>query len=205
MKKADKIVSFLVSGRGSNFQKVAENILKKKINARIGIVISDKADALSLQKAEAMGVENIFIDPKKFESKEEYEKEIVKQLRLKKTDLVVAAGYMRILTRYIINQYKNRIINIHPSLLPSFPGMNAQKQALEYGVKLSGCTCHFIDEGTDTGPIILQSAVSLTDNDDITSLSTKILKEEHKILSQCVKLFCEDKITLKENKVFTKK
>ncbi len=196
-----KTISFLASGRGSNFVAVAENILSGNISAKIGIIISDKEDAPCLVKAESMGIDHIFIDPKKFSTREDHEKEIIRNFDSVDTDLVVAAGYMRILTSHFISRYRMKIINIHPSLLPSFPGKDAQKQALEHGVRITGCTTHFMDEGTDTGPIILQTAVNIRFDDDVASLSERILQEEHKILPESVRLFCENKITVINNRI----
>lgn len=199
MKK--KVVSFLVSGRGSNFSVVAQNIIDGNINAKLGTLISDKKDAKALDIAKDFGIESYFVNPKLFTSREGHEKEMITLFEKHKTDLVVAAGYMRILSPYFVNKYKNRIINIHPALLPSFPGVDGQKQAFDYGVKITGCTTHFIDHGTDTGPIILQSPVIIKDDDTVSTLSARILKEEHKILPLSVKLFCEDKIEVQGKKV----
>ncbi len=197
-----KNISFLVSGRGSNFQALAEQIQKGYINADIKAVISDKSDAPVLERADKMGIKSLFIDPKKFSSRESHEREILHILHETETDLVVAAGYKRLLTPVFIEPFRNRIINIHPSLLPAFPGKNAQAQAIEHGVKIAGCTCHFIDEGTDTGPIIMQAAVSVDQDDTADTLSQKILKQEHRILSESVKLFCEDRIKIENRKVY---
>ena len=202
MKK--KIVSFLVSGNGSNYQAVAEKILSGYINAEPGIVISSSSEAFALERSKKLGIKSIAIEPKSFESKDDHEAEMIKHLNLCKTDLIVAAGYMRILSPKFIQEFKNRIINIHPSLLPAFPGKNAQQQALDYGVKVTGCTTHFIDEGVDTGSIIMQSSVSIEPNDDINTLSTKIIKEEHKILIHTVKLFCEERLIIEGKKVSAK-
>jgi phosphoribosylglycinamide formyltransferase-1 len=201
-KTGKKNISFLVSGRGSNFQALAEKIQNGYIKAEIKAVISDKGDAPVLEKAEKMGIKSFFIDPKKFSSRESHEREILHILHEVETDLIVAAGYMRLLTPVFIEPFRNRIINIHPSLLPAFPGKDAQAQAVEHGVKIAGCTCHFIDEGTDTGPIIMQAAVDVTQVDTAATLSQKILEQEHKILSECVKLFCEDRIKIENRKVY---
>ncbi len=198
------IVSFLVSGRGSNFSIVAEKILKGDINAKIGVVISDRKDTLALSKARENNLECAFLDPKKFKTRKEHEQEITKLLKKAGTTLVVTAGYMRLLSPFIIGKYPNKIINIHPALLPAFPGIHAQKQALDYGVKISGCTAHFVDEGTDTGPIILQKEVTLLPDETEITLSKKILKQEHIILPGAVKLFCENKIRVKGRKVIIK-
>ena len=199
--KRKKTVSFLVSGRGTNFKTVAEKILGGYINAKAGIVISNSPDSAALEKAKDLGIESIAIEPKNFKTREDHEHEMIKHLTRFKTDLVVAAGYMRLLTPLFVNHYRYRIINIHPALLPSFPGKNAQQQALDYGVRITGCTTHFIDEGTDTGPVILQMPVEIKTDDDINSLSSKILKEEHIILVESVKLFCEDRLKVKNHRV----
>jgi len=197
-----KTVSFLASGRGSNFEAVAEKIFSGYIPAKTGILITDKENAPCLDKAAKLGIDSVFIDPKKFNTREDHEKEMVRCLEKYKTDLIIASGYMRILTPYFIGKYRMKIINIHPSLLPSFPGKNAQQQAINHGVRISGCTTHFVDEGTDTGPIILQAAVNIISGDDADSLAARILHEEHRILAESVKLFCEDKLSVSDNKVF---
>lgn len=204
LSKRKKNVSFLVSGRGTNFKAVAEKIFSGYIKANTGIVISNTPDSLALEKARDLGIEAIAIEPKFFKTKEDHEREMIKYLIRHKTDLIVAAGYMRILSPFFVNEYKYRIINIHPALLPSFPGKNAQQQALDYGVRITGCTTHFIDEGTDTGPVILQTPVVISQSDDINSLSSKILREEHIILIESVKLFCENRLKVKDNKVIIK-
>jgi len=199
-----KTVSFLISGRGSNFSAVAEKIQGGYIKAKIGVVISDKPDAKGLVIAREMGFDAVAIDSKDFKTREDHEREMVSVLKKHKTDLVVAAGYMRLLTPYFVNKFRNKMINIHPALLPSFPGVNAQKQAFDYGVKITGCTSHFVDEGTDSGPVIMQTAVSVSQNDTLTSLAQKILKEEHRILPESVKLFCEDKLIVSGRQVLIK-
>jgi len=200
-----KVVSFLASGRGSNFQAVARKIISGELShARLGILISDVAGAKALEIARGFGMEAFFVDPKAYPNREEHEKAIITHLKDAGTDLVVAAGYMRILTPYFIGTYRNRIINIHPALLPAFPGVHAQKQAFDYGVKITGCTTHFIDEGTDTGPIIMQRAVPVEPNDTVESLAERILKEEHVILPLSVDLFCKGKLTVVGRKVVIK-
>jgi phosphoribosylglycinamide formyltransferase 1 len=199
-----KIVSFIVSGRGSNFRTIAEKISTGEINAYLGILISNNKEAKALEIAASFGMESLFMDPKAFPTREDHEKAIVKLLKKYDTDLVVAAGYMRVLTHYFVSKYKNRIINIHPALLPSFPGTDAQKQAFNKGVKVTGCTTHFIDEGTDTGPIIMQAVVPVHANDTIETLSARILMEEHRIFPESVKLFCEDRLKISGNKVIIK-
>lgn len=194
-------VSFLASGRGSNFKNIADKIINGEIKAELGILIADKKDAKALEIARKYGMESFFVNPKLYSSREEHEKEMISLLQKFRTDLVVAAGYMRVLTPYFVREYKNKIINIHPALLPSFPGTNAQKQAFEKGVKITGCTTHFIDEGTDTGPIIMQAAVHVMEGDTIESLSTRILEQEHRIFPETVKLFCNGNLKIRDNKV----
>lgn len=196
-----KTVSFLASGRGSNFKAVAEFIRGGKLPARLGILLTDNKDAKALDTARGFGMEAFFIDPALSESREEHDRRMADRLEKAGTDLIVAAGYMRILSPYFVKNFRNRIINIHPALLPSFPGVEGQRKALEYGVKITGCTTHFIDEGMDTGPIILQAAVPVMDDDDLAALSGRILKEEHRILPESVRLFCEGKLTVKGRRV----
>lgn len=204
MFKSKKTVSFLISGRGSNFSAVAEKIQKGTINAKPGVVIANKKDASGLKKAEGYGFKALAVSNKDFANRVDFELELIRILKLYKTDLVVAAGFMLILSSVFIREFKNRIINIHPSLLPAFPGRDAQKQAFEYGAKVTGCTCHFIDEGVDTGPIIIQSPILIAEDDDVNSLSMKILKEEHRILCESVNLFCDDRLSFSGRKVFLK-
>ena len=200
-----KVVSFLASGRGSNFQVVAKKIKSGEIaHAELGILISDVESAKALEIARSFGMKAFFVDPKAYPERVAHEKAIVQHLKEAKTDLIVAAGYMRILTPYFVQEYRHRIINIHPALLPSFPGVHAQKQAFDYGVKITGCTTHFIDEGTDTGPIIMQKAVSVLPSDTAESLAERILKEEHEILPLSVDLFCRGKLEVVGRKVFIK-
>ncbi len=199
------VVSFLASGRGSNFTVVAKKILDGTIKADFGILLSDRPDAKALDIAKEFGVRPIHVNPKDFSSRQEFDAELVRLLRECRTDLVVAAGYMRILSPVFVSAFRNRIINIHPALLPSFPGVHAQQQAFEYGVKISGCTAHFIDEGTDTGPIIMQAAVPVLDTDTAESLAARILKEEHRVLPESVKLFCEGRLAVHGRRVVIKK
>lgn len=203
MKK--KVVSFLASGRGSNFRAVMERIRDGHIRANPGILICDKKGAGAFAIADEFGIKSYFVDPKPFADRRSHEEAIVGLLKKHGTDLVVAAGYMRILTPYIIREFKNAIVNVHPALLPAFPGVNAQKQALEYGVKMSGCTTHFIDEGVDTGPIIIQAAVPVLPEDSVESLSARILREEHVILPESVRLFCEGRLSMRGRKVIIKR
>jgi len=196
-------IAVLVSGRGSNLQSIIDAVESCKINGNIEAVISNKKDAYALERAKKHHVEGIFIDPSLYKTKEDYDKAVIKVLEEKNIGLVCLAGFMRILTPYFVNKYKGRIINIHPSLLPAFPGLDAQKKALEYGVKFSGATVHFVEEGVDSGPIILQAIVPVMDTDTPDTLSERILKEEHKIYPEAVRLFSEGKLIVKGRRVST--
>ncbi|MDG6244531.1 MAG: phosphoribosylglycinamide formyltransferase [Methanolobus sp.] len=188
-------IAVLVSGRGSNLQSVIDNIESGYIrDARIAVVISDVGDAYALERARKHGITDVYIDPSDYASKQEYEKEMMEVLKDNDTDLIILAGYMRLIGKELIVTYSNRIINIHPALLPSFKGLHAQQQAFDYGVKVSGCTVHFVDEGMDTGPIILQRCVPVLDTDTTDDLAARILIEEHRILPEAVKLFVEGKL-----------
>jgi len=198
-------IGVLVSGRGTNLQAIIEAVEEGRIEGEISIVVSDNPDAYALKRAKQYNIETQYIDFNKFKNRENYDKKIEEYLKKKKVDLVVLAGYMRILSLYFIKMYQNRIMNIHPALLPSFPGLYAQRQAVEYGVKVSGCTVHFVDEGVDSGPIILQKAVKVSDDDAEESLAKKILKEEHQIYPQAIQLFSEGRLIIKGRKVFIKK
>jgi len=194
-------IAVLVSGRGSNLQSIIDNMDSGYIkNAVIRVVISDFKDAFALERAKKHGIDAAFADPKG-RPKQEYEAEILSLLKSHDTDLVVLAGYMRILGSTILAPYKDRIINIHPALLPSFMGLHAQEQTFEYGVKVSGCTVHFVDEGMDTGPIISQRCVPVFEDDTADTLSERILEQEHKIYPEAVKLFVEGRLSVHGRKV----
>ena len=186
-------------------ESILRSIKKKKIPINPAVVISNKHDAKGLQIARKLGVNTEIVESKNFKgNKAEYDREIMTILSrygvTPRNGLVCLAGFMRIIGPEFVKKYKNKIINIHPALLPSFPGLNAQRQALKYGVKYSGCTTHFVDEGADTGPIIIQSAVKVDEDDTEESLSKKILKEEHKIYPLTVNLFARKKITVVKRK-----
>jgi len=197
-------IGILASGRGTNLQAIIEAVEDGRIEGKIKIVISDNSDAYALKRAEQNNIKIECINFKSFKNREAYDKKIVECLKEKDVDLVVLAGYMRIISPYFIKIYKNRIINIHPALLPSFPGLHAQRQAIEYGAKVSGCTVHFVDEGVDSGPIVLQRAVEIKDDDTEESLAERILKEEHQIYPQAIQLFCQGRLIIKGRRVFIK-
>lgn len=194
-------IAVLASGRGSNLQAIINYLEPKNKDAKIVIVISNVQKALALKIAENHGIKTLFVDPGEYRSREDYDEKIIKLLKKEDINLVCLAGFMRILSKTFVQQFKNRIMNIHPSLLPSFPGLNAQKKALEFGVKFSGCTVHFLDEGIDTGPIIIQAVVPVLDNDTVDSLSERILKEEHRIYPLAIKAAIEKRLVCEGRKV----
>ena len=191
----------LVSGRGSNLQAVLDRIADGYLPLEIGVVISDKADAYALERAANVGVKTVVVARKECASKEEFEDRIHAALVEAGCELVVLAGFMRILSGNFVSKWHNKIINIHPALLPSFPGLDGQGQALEYGVKFTGCTVHFVDEGTDTGPIILQKVVPVLDDDTHDTLAARILEQEHKAMPEALKLWAEGKLVIEGRKV----
>ena len=190
-----------MSGRGSNFEALAESVAAGRIpGAEIAIVISNQPDALGLKRAEARGIATRMI-PSKGLQREAYDRQVVAVLQEHKVDLICLAGYMRLLSPYFVAAFPQKILNIHPSLLPSFPGLESQKQALEHGVKFAGCTVHFVDENLDAGPIILQAVVPVLDSDDEHTLSERILKEEHRIYSEAVKIVLEGNYRIEGRRV----
>lgn len=194
----------LASGSGSNLQAIIDSIEAGTLPAEIAIVVSDKSEAYALKRADKHRIETAVIDTRGFGSMEEFDAELVRLLKRHKIDLVVLAGFMRIVTRVLINAFPMRIMNIHPALLPSFPGLHVQKKAIEYGAKFSGCTVHFVDEGVDTGPIIIQAVVPVLDDDTEETLSARIIKEEHMIYPYAVKLFAEGRLEVKDRRVLVK-
>lgn len=200
-KKRGKIAIFL-SGRGSNFMAIHEAILSGKINADITVVFSNKKDARGLQIAEERGLPILHLNPKEYDSRESYEAAIIDELKKREIDLICLAGYMKILSPFLCTEYINRIINIHPALLPSFPGLHVQQKAIDWGVRYSGATVHFVTPDVDMGPIILQAVVPVLQNDTEESLSERILEEEHKIYPESVRLYFEGKLEIRDRKVF---
>jgi len=191
-------VGILVSGNGSNLQAIID---EKIASCEIALVISNKPDVYAIKRAQSNNIPVEIINNKNFEIREEFERQLIKSLDSRGIELIVLAGFMRVLTPLFVRHYKNRIINIHPALLPSFPGVDAAKQALEYGVKYSGCTVHFVDDGVDTGPIILQAIVSIEVSDTEQTLLERIHKEEHRVFPEAVRLFCEGKIKIEGRRV----
>lgn len=200
-KKRGKIAVFL-SGRGSNFKAIHDAIQTRGIDAEIVLVFSNKEEALGLKIAQEQKLETLFLNPKNYESHEDYDKAIIREIRKRDVDLICLAGYMKILTPVFCNEFKNRIMNIHPALLPSFPGLHVQKKAIDWGVRYSGATVHFVTADVDMGPIILQTVVPVLQGDTEETLSERILKEEHKIYPESVKLFFEGKLEVRKKRVF---
>jgi phosphoribosylglycinamide formyltransferase-1 len=192
----------LVSGRGSNLQTIIDNIENGNLAAEVAVVISDQADAYALERARKYDIAAVQLSAKGYRAKrEEYDALLVGELRKYGVELVCLAGFMRIITPVLIKAYPNRVMNIHPALLPAFPGLHVQKAALEHGVKFSGCTVHFVDEGMDTGPIIIQAVVPILDADTEDSLSARILEQEHKIYSRAIQLYAEGRLKVEGRRV----
>lgn len=197
-----KKIGVVVSGRGSNLQSIIDHIAEGKLNVEIAVVVSDHKEAFALERAAKAGIPTAVVERKGCKDKAEFEDKIDAALRKVGAEVVVLAGFMRILTGHFISRWEHKIINIHPALLPSFKGLDAQGQAVDYGVKVAGCTVHFVDEGTDTGPIILQKVVPVLDDDTEETLAARILKEEHKALPEAIQLWADGKLTIKGRKVY---
>ena len=180
-----KRLGILLSGRGSNFEAIADNIAASRLHAEIAVVIANRLEARGLEIARRRGFPAVCL-PSKGLDREVYDRQLVEELKSKQVDLVCLAGFMRLLSAYFVREFSQRILNVHPSLLPAFPGLDAQYQALQHGVKIAGCTVHFVDENLDAGPIVLQAAVPVLDDDTVESLSARILKEEHRIYSEAI-------------------
>lgn len=195
----------LASGRGSNLQAIIDAIESGTVQARVAVVISNKKDAQALERARAHGVPDVYLDPTRYagmnDKREAYDRGVLDILRKHEVDLVLLAGYMKIVTPVLIDAYRNHMMNIHPSLLPSFPGLEAQKQALEWGAKVSGCTVHFVTEGVDEGPIILQATVPVLEGDSPETLASRILVEEHVIYPRAVQLYAEGRLSVEGRRV----
>jgi phosphoribosylglycinamide formyltransferase-1 len=200
----EKNIVVMASGRGTNLQAIIDATQSGFIPGKITLVISDNPDAFALIRAQKVKIPTLALDFKSYTGKKAYEDELLKVLKKENPSIICLAGYMRIVGKAIISQFYYRILNIHPSLLPAFPGLDAQKQALEYGVKVSGCTVHFVDEGMDSGPIILQAPVLIKDNDTVESLSQSILEKEHEIYCQAIKMLLEDKLMVQGRTVRVK-
>ncbi|MGZ8366471.1 MAG: phosphoribosylglycinamide formyltransferase [Nitrospira sp.] len=199
-------VAVLASGRGSNLQSIIDAIEAGQVHAQIVAVISNKKDAVALERARKHGLKDLFVDPKPFagrpDSREAYDRSLLEVLEQHKVELVLLAGYMKIVTAVLVNAYANRMMNIHPSLLPSFPGLDVQQKAIDWGCKLAGCTVHFVTEGVDEGPIIIQAAVPILEDDAPDTLAARILVQEHKIYPRAVQLFAEGRLRVDGRRVF---
>ena len=194
-------IGVLASGRGSNFQAIIDAAETGYLNIRIRLLVTDNNEAFAIERAKKHGIEYLVIQPKNFSSKDDYFRNIAAELKKRGVELVVLAGFMRLVRKPLIDVYPNRIMNIHPAILPSFSGLHGQKQANDYGVKISGCTVHFVDEGMDTGPVIMQAAVPVKEDDSEEALSERILRFEHKIYPEAIKLFSEGRIKVEGRKV----
>jgi phosphoribosylglycinamide formyltransferase-1 len=191
-------IAVLISGGGTNLQAIIDAIERQELAATIRVVVSNRADAYGLTRAQKHGLATVVIDHKEFFSREAFEAELVRTLQTHGVELVILAGFMRVLTPVFIRAFPQRIINIHPALLPAFPGTHGQRQALQYGVKIAGATVHFVDEQTDHGPIIAQAAVPVYADDTEESLSARILAQEHRILPHAIQLFAEGRLEIRE-------
>jgi phosphoribosylglycinamide formyltransferase 1 len=201
-------VAVLASGRGSNLQAIIDAIEAGQVEAQIVCVISNKRDVGALERARKHGIKDLFVDPKPFagrpDSRETYDRALLEVLQQHEVDLVLLAGYMKIVTGVLVNAYANRMMNIHPSLLPSFPGLDVQKKTIDWGCKLAGCSVHFVTEGVDEGPIIIQAAVPILDDDTPETLAARILVQEHKVYPRAVQLFAEGRLRVDGRRVLIK-
>ena len=193
-------LAVLASGFGSNLQAILDAIQRKEISGEVQVVISDVKDAYALERAKKHDIEAVHLDPRNYKSRGDFDDAIAEIMQQKQIELIILAGYMRLLSTPFVERFSGRIINIHPSLLPAFPGLHGVRQALVHGVKVSGCTVHFVDEGLDTGPIILQEAVSVFDDDTEDSLQERIHEVEHRLYPKAIQLFIENKLRLEERR-----
>ena len=199
-------IGFLASGRGSNFQAIVDALASGRIkDAEAALLVTDKPDAYAIKRAEKQGIECLYMDPKTYETSGAYYEAIAGEMASRGVGLVVLAGFMRIVGKPLLDRYPMKVMNIHPALLPSFPGLHGHADALDYGVKVSGCTVHFVDEGMDTGPVIIQAAVPLYDDDTEDTLSERILKQEHRIFPEAVRLFAGGRLVVDGRRVRVKK
>ncbi len=205
MKRSEPIrIGVLASGRGSNLQAIIDAIEAGKLDCRIEVVISDRQDAQALERAKKNGTEAVFLDPKGFGTREAFDQAVLGVLAEHRVELVCLAGYMRVLSPTFVRALPGQIMNIHPALLPAFPGLHAQRQALKHGVKVSGATVHFVDEGVDTGPIICQAAVLVREDDTEETLSARILEQEHQLYPRAIRLFAEGRLSILGRRVLVR-
>ncbi|HXV49506.1 MAG TPA: phosphoribosylglycinamide formyltransferase [Candidatus Binatia bacterium] len=194
-------IAVLISGSGTNLQSIIDAVEGKRLDAKIEIVLSNIADAFGLERAKKHGVSTVVLDHKSYSSREAYDRAVVELLQKRGVELVVLAGFMRLLSPVFIKAYSNRIMNIHPALLPSFPGLQVQKKAVEHGVRFAGCTVHFVNEECDEGPIIIQAVVPVFADDTEETLAARILKQEHRIYPQAIQLYAENRLRVVGRKV----
>lgn len=197
-----KNIGVLVSGEGTNLQAIIDAAEQGEISALIKVVISDNPEAFALERTRRNGIDAKIVERKNFDSRLKFEKEIVKTLKSHKVDLVCLAGFMRIIGKTILDAFPDRIMNIHPALLPSFPGLDAQKQAFDYGVKVTGCTVHFVDREVDHGPIICQESIPVREDDTDETLRKRILEKEHAIYPRAIQMFSEDRLKIENRRVY---
>jgi phosphoribosylglycinamide formyltransferase-1 len=195
-------IMVMISGRGSNFMKIHDAVRDGRMDADIALVFSNKEDAAGLQIARERGLETLYLNSKLYSEKEDYDREIIREARKRNVNLICLAGYMKVLTPMFCNEFKNRIMNIHPALLPSFPGLHVQQKAIDWGVRFSGATVHFVSAEVDMGPIILQAVVPVLQDDTEETLAARILVEEHKIYPESVRLFFEGRLEVRGRRVF---
>lgn len=195
------VLGVLASGRGSNFQSIIDSIESGVLNAKIAVLVTDNPEAYAIKRAESRGIDALVLKPADFPDGDAYYSRIAEELLARGVDLVILAGFMRVVGSALISRYQGRIMNIHPALLPSFPGLHGQRQAADYGVRISGCTVHFVDEGVDTGPIIIQAAVPSYPDDTEETLAERILRQEHRIFPFAIRLYAEGRIQIQGRKV----
>lgn len=195
-------IAVLLSGRGSNFRAIETEVREGRIDAEIALVLSNKAEAPGLLHAREAGLDAVHVDPRAFPSREDYDRAVMAEMDRRTIDLAVLAGYMRVLTREFCVAWKNRVMNVHPALLPAFPGLHVQRQAIDWGVRFSGCTVHFVAAEVDMGPIILQACVPVRQDDTEETLAARILVEEHRIYPEAVKLYFEGRLEVRGRRVF---
>lgn len=201
MTKAKQKLGVLCSGRGTDLQSIIDAIGRGEVDAKIAVVLTDKPEAFALERAKKAGIKAVCVNRKQYDGREPFEKALIAELEEAGVTLVVLAGFMRILTPVFVRHFAGRIMNIHPALLPSFPGAHAHRDVLAYGVKVSGCTVHFVDEGTDSGPIILQAAVPVLDGDTEETLGARVLEQEHILYPQAIQLYCEGRLQVEGRQV----
>jgi phosphoribosylglycinamide formyltransferase 1 len=201
MRSVPLILGVLASGRGSNLQAILDAIAAGRCPARVAVVVSDRKDAAALERARVAGVRTVHLDPRAYPDRVAFDDAVSRVLDEHAVELVCLAGYMRLLSGEFVRRYRGRIFNVHPALLPAFPGLHAQRQALEHGVKVAGATVHFVDEGVDTGPIVLQAAVPVLEGDTEATLSARILAEEHRLYPEAVRLYAEGRLELRDRRV----